>query len=77
MVAEADGRSWARTSSTSASRSGASGPITIDPKGQNSGVGRRLMEAVIERGKDAPGIRLLQDGFHMRSLSLYTRSAST
>ena len=30
------------------------------------------MEAVIERGEDAPGIRLLQDGFHMRSLSLYT-----
>ena len=48
------------------------GPITIDPKAQNAGVGRRLMEAVIERGKDAPGIRLLQDGFHMRSLSLYT-----
>jgi predicted N-acetyltransferase YhbS len=49
------------------------GPITIDPKAQNAGVGRRLMEAVIERGQDAPGIRLLQDGFHMRSLSLYTR----
>jgi predicted N-acetyltransferase YhbS len=48
------------------------GPITIDPKAQNSGVGRRLMEAVIERGQDADGIRLLQDGFHMRSLSLYT-----
>jgi predicted N-acetyltransferase YhbS len=48
------------------------GPITVDPKGQNSGVGRRLMEAVIERGKDAPGVRLLQDGFHMRSLSLYS-----
>ena len=47
------------------------GPITVDPKGQNSGVGRRLMEAVIERGKDAPSIRLVQDGFHMRSLSLY------
>jgi len=47
------------------------GPITVDPTGQNSGVGRRLMEAVIERGKDAPGIRLVQDGFHMRSLSLY------
>ena len=27
---------------------------------------------VIERGADAPGIRLLQDAFHMRSLSLYT-----
>jgi GNAT superfamily N-acetyltransferase len=48
------------------------GPITVDPEGQNSGVGRKLMEAVLERGKDAPGIRLLQDGFHMRSLSLYT-----
>ena len=48
------------------------GPITIAPEGQNAGVGRRLMEAVIERGQDAPGIRLLQDGFHMRSLSLYT-----
>ena len=30
------------------------------------------MEAVIERGADARGIRLLQDGFHMRSLSLYS-----
>jgi GNAT superfamily N-acetyltransferase len=47
------------------------GPITVSPIGQNAGVGRRLMEAVIERGKDAAGIRLLQDGFHMRSLCLY------
>ncbi len=47
------------------------GPITVDPNGQNAGVGRRLMEAVLERGEGAPGIRLLQDGFHMRSLSLY------
>jgi GNAT superfamily N-acetyltransferase len=47
------------------------GPITIDPKAQNAGVGRKLMQAVLERGADAPGIRLLQDGFHMRSLSLY------
>jgi predicted N-acetyltransferase YhbS len=48
------------------------GPITIAPGGQNSGVGRRLMEAVIERGESAPGIRLLQDAFHMRSLALYS-----
>ena len=47
------------------------GPITVDPQGQNAGVGRRLMEAALERGQGAPGIRLLQDGFHMRSLSLY------
>jgi predicted N-acetyltransferase YhbS len=47
------------------------GPITIDPEGQNAGVGRKLMAAVMERGEGAPGIRLLQDAFHMRSLSLY------
>ena len=47
------------------------GPITVDPEGQNAGVGRKLMAAVIERGEGAPGTRLLQDAFHMRSLSLY------
>ena len=47
------------------------GPITVSPAGQNAGVGRSLMEAALERGNDAAGIRLLQDGFHMRSLSLY------
>ena len=47
------------------------GPITVNPDGQDAGVGRRLMEAVIERGAGAPGIRLLQDAFHMRSLCLY------
>jgi GNAT superfamily N-acetyltransferase len=47
------------------------GPITVDPSSQERGVGRKLMEAVIDRGEGAPGIRLLQDAFNMRSLSLY------
>ena len=47
------------------------GPITVDPEAQDLGVGRKLMQAVMERGKEAPGIRLLQDAFNMRSLSLY------
>jgi hypothetical protein len=47
------------------------GPITVDPSVQGSGVGRQLMEAVIERGRGAPGIRLLQDAFNSRSMSLY------
>ena len=47
------------------------GPISVDPKHQGGGVGRKLMEAVIERGKAAPGTRLLQGSFNMRSLSLY------
>jgi GNAT superfamily N-acetyltransferase len=49
------------------------GPITIDPGAQNAGIGRKLMDAVIERGRDARGIRLMQDAFHMRSLSLYEK----
>jgi GNAT superfamily N-acetyltransferase len=47
------------------------GPITVDPSGQNVGVGRELMKAVLQRGEASPGIRLLQDGFNMRSLALY------
>ncbi|MCA1578020.1 MAG: GNAT family N-acetyltransferase [Acidobacteria bacterium] len=47
------------------------GPITIEPDAQAKGVGRMLMQAVIERGKNHAGIRLLQDSFNMASLSLY------
>lgn len=48
------------------------GPITVDPDAQAAGVGRLLMEAVIERGDRAAGIRLLQDSFNSASLSLYS-----
>ena len=47
------------------------GPITVAPEAQGLGVGRRLMEAVIERGAGAAGIRLLQDSFNAGSLALY------
>ena len=47
------------------------GPITIDPTAQAKGVGRMLMEAVLERGKGSAGIRLVQDSFNTASLSLY------
>jgi predicted N-acetyltransferase YhbS len=50
------------------------GPITIDPAAQNLGVGRKLMQAVINHANErgAPGVRLVQAAFHNRSLSLYT-----
>jgi GNAT superfamily N-acetyltransferase len=50
------------------------GPICIDPAAQGSGVGRRLMQAVIERGREigASSIRLVQDAFNTASMSLYT-----
>jgi GNAT superfamily N-acetyltransferase len=49
------------------------GPITIDPAGQNAGVGRKLMGAVMDRANQqgAAGVRLVQAAFHNRSLSLY------
>jgi predicted N-acetyltransferase YhbS len=51
------------------------GPITVTPDAQNRGVGRALMEAVLHRAEErgAPGTRLVQAGYHMRSLALYTK----
>jgi GNAT superfamily N-acetyltransferase len=50
------------------------GPITVDPATQNSGAGRKLMEAVMQRAQEskAAGVRLVQAAFHNRSFSLYT-----
>ena len=47
------------------------GPIVVDPAAQGHGTGRQLMETVLERGRGARGIRLLQDTFNIQSLSLY------
>lgn len=51
------------------------GPITIDPKVQNRGVGQKLMQAVLDRTRERNlgGVRLVQAAFHNRSLSLYTK----
>jgi len=48
------------------------GPITVAPHAQARGIGRRLMQAALDRGRDAAGVRLLQDSFNTRSLSLYS-----
>lgn len=49
------------------------GPITIDPAAQDRGIGRKLMQAVMDRARERnfPGVRLVQAAFHTRSLSLY------
>jgi predicted N-acetyltransferase YhbS len=51
------------------------GPITVDPTVQNAGVGRALMQHMIDRAAErgAPGLRLVQSGYHTRSLCLYTK----
>jgi len=49
------------------------GPITVDPGAQNRGVGRKLMQAVMDRARERnfPGVRMVKAAFHTRSLSLY------
>ena len=71
VVAEVDGRVVGSNFLYEGDPIAGVGPISVDPE-YRRGVGRRLMEAVIERGREAPGIRLVQDAFNMRSLSLYT-----
>ena len=49
------------------------GPITVSPSVQNGGVGRLLMQDVLDRAevRGFAGVRLLQAAYHSRSLSLY------
>ncbi len=51
------------------------GPITVDPKVQNSSVGKRLMEDVMRHAEERgfASVRLVQAAYHNRSLSLYTK----
>jgi len=51
------------------------GPITVDPDVQNEGAGRMLMDAVMARSAEFwfAGIRLVQAGYHSRSLALYLK----
>jgi predicted N-acetyltransferase YhbS len=51
------------------------GPISVAPEAQNHATGRRLMCAVLDRAvaQKAAGIRLVQAGYHNRSLCLYTK----
>ena len=74
VVAERDGTSSASTFSMNGRRSLGSVRLHLSPMAQNKGIGRALMQNVIDRGHSlgAPGIRLLQAAYHGRSFSLYT-----
>src|SRR5271155_3396299 len=74
VVAEHDGRIVGSNCLDERSVIRGVGPITIDPGVQNIGVGRKLMQAVMDRANErsADGVRLVQAAFHNRSLSLYT-----
>ena len=71
VVAEKDGRVVGSNFLAEADPIRGVGPITVDPSVQGGGVGRQLMEVVLDRGQDAVGVRLVQDAFNTRSVALY------
>ena len=75
VVAESEGRIVGSNFLDERSIIAGVGPITVDPTGQNRGVGGRLMQDVLDRAaqQKAVGVRLLQSGYHNRSLCLYTK----
>jgi predicted N-acetyltransferase YhbS len=75
VVAESDGRVIGSNFLDERSVIAGLGPISVDPRVQNRGTGAQLMQAALERAaqQKAAGVRLLQAGFHNRSLCLYTR----
>ena len=75
VVAESDGKVVGSNFLDERNAVSGVGPITVDPEAQNNRIGARLMRAVIERSqsKNFAGTRLVQAGYHCRSLSLYMR----
>jgi GNAT superfamily N-acetyltransferase len=75
VVAEIDGRVVGSNFLDERNLIAGVGPITVDPAVQNRAVGRRLMDAVHNRAaaKNFAGVRLIQAGFHTRSLALYAK----
>ena len=75
VVAETNGRLVGSNFLDERSPIAGVGPITVDPSVQDRRVGRRLMEAVLDRAASRrfAGVRLLQAAYHTRSLALYAR----
>ncbi len=75
VVAELDGRVVGSNFMDERSSIAGIGPISTDPQVQNRGIGAQLMRDVMERARmrNFPGVRLVQAGYHNRSLCLYTR----
>jgi len=75
VVAEVDGRIIGSNFLNESNPISGVGPITVDPDVQNDGAGRMLMQAVMDRSaaKGFAGVRLVQAGYHSRSLALYLK----
>ena len=75
ILAELDGRIVGSNFLDERNQISGVGPLTVDPALQNDGAGRALMGAVMERSQERgfAGIRLVQAGYHGRSLALYLK----
>jgi len=73
VVAEIDGTIVGSNFLVERNPIGGVGPITVDPDRQNDGAGAELMRAVMRRSQERTlaGVRLVQAGYHNRSLALY------
>ena len=73
VVAESGGRIVGSNGLDERSMIAGIGPITVDPGAQNLGIGRKLMQAVMDRANERRpvGMRLVQAAYHNRSLALY------
>ena len=75
LVAEQDGQLLGSVVIDERSLVAGVGPLTVDPAVQDIAIGRRLMQAVLERENErcCPGMRLCQDAYHNRALALYAK----
>jgi GNAT superfamily N-acetyltransferase len=71
VVAEAEGRIVGSNFLSEGDMVRSVGPITVDPAWQGGSIGRRLMEAVLDRAGRNARVRLVQDAFNTRSVALY------
>jgi predicted N-acetyltransferase YhbS len=74
-VAELDGRIVGSNFMDERSPIAGIGPISVDPKVQTQGIGRRLMEDALARAsaRNFAGVRLAQVSYNNQSLCLYSK----
>ena len=75
VVAESDDRIVGSNFLDERSPIFAVGPVTVAPDVHAGGIGRSLMQAVLDRSaeREALGVRLVQVAYNTRSMSLYTK----
>ena len=78
LVAERDGEILGSAFQDERGKIVGVGPVSVDPAVQDGGVGRTLMEALLQRSREraVAGVRLVQTAYHYRSLSLYAKLGS-